>query len=245
MSAPAAADPCAWTLTQAVEAIRQGEIASETLTGLCLDRVEALQSLLNAFIAVDKEDACAAARAADAHQASGAPLGPLHGAPLAHKDMFYRAGRITGCGSRIRRDAVMTGTATVLQRLDAAGALDLGLLNMAEFALGATGHNAHYGRVANPWRTDVITGGSSSGSAAAVAAGMIFGALGSDTGGSIRMPAAFRGGLIWTRWLSARAGGRSSSMRSNTAMSFICRFCRWSRQRPRRWMWIAARRWTA
>jgi aspartyl-tRNA(Asn)/glutamyl-tRNA(Gln) amidotransferase subunit A len=186
-------DPCGWTLTQAAQAIRQGEISSETLTGRCLDRIAALQPLLNAFIAVDRDGALAAARAADIHQASGAPCGPLHGVPLAHKDMFYRAGRVTSCGSKIRRDDVRTTTATVLKRLDAAGALELGRLNLSEFAMGPTGQNAHYGRVSNPWRTDLITGGSSSGSAAAVASGMVFGAMGSDTGGSIRLPAAICG----------------------------------------------------
>jgi aspartyl-tRNA(Asn)/glutamyl-tRNA(Gln) amidotransferase subunit A len=107
--------------------------------------------------------------------------------------MFHRAGEVTTCGSKIRRDQVQRRTAEVLTRLDAAGAVTLGRLNLSEFALGPTGQNAHYGRARNPWDPEVIAGGSSSGSAAAVAAGMAFAALGSDTGGSIRLPAALCG----------------------------------------------------
>ena len=120
----------------------------------------------------------------------GRAIGPLHGVPLAHKDMFYRAGEVCTCGSKIRADFVPDHTATVLTRLDAAGGIELGRLNMAEFAMGPTGHNEHFGRCRNPWNPDYITGGSSSGSGAAVAAGLAFGALGSDTGGSVRLPAA-------------------------------------------------------
>ena len=132
----------------------------------------------------------AEARAADQAVKAGRPLGPLHGVPLAHKDMFYRAGEVCSCGSKIRADFVPDHTATVLGKLDAAGGIELGRLNMAEFAMGPTGHNDHFGRCRNPWNTDHITGGSSSGSGAAVAAGLAFGALGSDTGGSVRLPAA-------------------------------------------------------
>jgi aspartyl-tRNA(Asn)/glutamyl-tRNA(Gln) amidotransferase subunit A len=104
--------------------------------------------------------------------------------------MFYRAGRVSSCGSKIRRDWVANETAVVLERLDAAGFADLGRLNMSEFAYGPTGHNEHFGDCRNPWNPDCITGGSSSGSGAAVAARLVFGALGSDTGGSVRLPAA-------------------------------------------------------
>ncbi len=193
MSGTGQTDPSTWTLTQAAGAIRDKTISALALTQACLYRIDALQPALNAFIEVNRQGALAAARAADERQAAGLPCGPLHGVPLAHKDMFYRAGQVTEGGSKIWAGRVHAETAVVLERLDAAGALDLGRLNMAEFAMGPTGHNAHHGRARNPVRTDLITGGSSSGSAAAVAAGMVFGALGSDTGGSIRLPAAICG----------------------------------------------------
>ena len=119
--------------------------------------------------------------------------GALHGVPLAHKDMYYDAGKVVTCGSKIRRDFVATTTSTALQRLKDAGTVRLGSLQMVEFAYGPTGHNPHYGAVRNPWNVDHITGGSSSGSGSAVAARLTFAALGSDTGGSIRMPAHFCG----------------------------------------------------
>jgi aspartyl-tRNA(Asn)/glutamyl-tRNA(Gln) amidotransferase subunit A len=133
--------------------------------------------------------------------------------PLAHKDMYYRAGEVCTCGSEIRRNWVPEITATVLERLDAAGAVTLGTLNMAEFASGGTGHNVHYGHCRNPWHPDYITGGSSSGSGAATAAGLVYGSLGSDTGGSIRMPAAFCGvvGMKGTQGRVSRYGAMGLS----------------------------------
>ncbi len=134
--------------------------------------------------------------------------GPLHGVPMAHKDMYYDAGKVVTCGSKIRRDFVATTTSTALQRLKDAGTVRLGSLQMVEFAYGPTGHNVHYGAVRNPWNVDHITGGSSSGSGSAVAARLTFAALGSDTGGSIRMPAHFCGvtGFKTTVGLISRAG---------------------------------------
>ncbi len=178
------------TLREAAAAISQGRLRAEGLVEACLDRIERLQPALNCFIRVTAEAARAKARAADMSVKAGHALGPLHGVPLAHKDMFYRAGEVCSCGSRIRADFVPDHTATVLRRFDAAGGIELGRLNMAEFAMGPTGHNDHFGRCRNPWNPDRITGGSSSGSGAAVAAGRVFGALGSDTGGSVRLPAA-------------------------------------------------------
>jgi aspartyl-tRNA(Asn)/glutamyl-tRNA(Gln) amidotransferase subunit A len=183
-------DLTALSLRDAAAAIAQGNVRAEALVEACLDRVERLQPMLNCFIRVTAEGARAKARAADAAVKTGRSLGPLHGVPLAHKDMFYRAGEVCSCGSKIRADFVPDHTATVLTRLDAAGGIELGRLNMAEFAMGPTGHNEHFGRCRNPWNPDHITGGSSSGSGAAVAASLVFGALGSDTGGSVRLPAA-------------------------------------------------------
>jgi aspartyl-tRNA(Asn)/glutamyl-tRNA(Gln) amidotransferase subunit A len=208
-------DPTAWTLLEAAAAIRERRISSEELTRACLGRVARAQPRLNAFIAVD-EGAVGAARDADAALARGEATGPLHGVPLAHKDMFYRAGKVTTCGSRIRAEFVARTTATVLSRLDAAGAVTLGRLNMSEFAMGPAGHNFHFGPARNPWNPDYITGGSSSGSGAAVAGRLAFGALGSDTGGSVRLPAAICGvvGLKPTQGRVSRAGvmGLSFSM---------------------------------
>jgi aspartyl-tRNA(Asn)/glutamyl-tRNA(Gln) amidotransferase subunit A len=181
-------------------AIRAGEVSSLEVTRACLDRIERLQPHLNAFIALDSQHALEAAQRADQALARSESIGPLHGVPLAHKDLVYRRGRVSTGGSKILRGQVATHTATALARLDNAGALDLGTLNMSEFAAGGTGHNEHYGDCINPWSEDLAsvgegraTGGSSSGSGVAVAARMLFGALGSDTGGSVRLPAALCG----------------------------------------------------
>jgi aspartyl-tRNA(Asn)/glutamyl-tRNA(Gln) amidotransferase subunit A len=181
------------TLREAAAAIAEGRLRAEALVEACLDRVERAQPALNCFIRVNTEATRERARAADMAIKASHGRGPLHGVPLAHKDMFYRAGEVCTCGSKIRAHFVPDHSATVLTRLDAAGAIELGRLNMAEFALGPTGHNDHFGRCRNPWNPDYITGGSSSGSGAAVAAGLVFGALGSDTGGSVRLPAAICG----------------------------------------------------
>ncbi|WAP68294.1 amidase [Jiella pelagia] len=183
-------DPLAWSLGRAAQAIRDREISSFELTEAALERAHATQPSLNAFIEIEDETALAAAAAADEALAAGVAMGPLHGVPLAHKDMYDRKGRVTGCGSKIRKDHVAATTATVIARLDAAGQIHLGRLNMSEFAVGPTGFNAHHGRACNPLDPARITGGSSSGSGAAMASGSAFAALGSDTGGSIRIPAA-------------------------------------------------------
>ena len=181
------------SLCEAADRIRAGDVSSREVTAACIERIERHAETLNCFIRFDPDDALVQADAADRALAAGAPAGPLHGVPLAHKDMFYREGVVCTCGSKIRRDFVPDRTATVLRRLDAAGALDVGALNLSEFAHGPTGHNAHFGPCRNPWNPDHIPGGSSSGSGAAVAARLIHGALGSDTGGSVRLPAAANG----------------------------------------------------
>jgi aspartyl-tRNA(Asn)/glutamyl-tRNA(Gln) amidotransferase subunit A len=174
-------------------ALRDGDISAESITKTCLERVERLGAAFNAVVLIESEAALSAARAADVARAQGKRLGPLHGVPLAHKDIFHRAGRPCAGGSKICADHVPTDTATVLQRLDAAGALDLGALHMAEFAFSPTGYNQHYGHGRNPWRPTHVPGGSSSGSGISVAARMVFGSLGTDTGGSVRQPAAMCG----------------------------------------------------
>lgn len=181
------------SLTEVADRIRSRQISSVEVTEACLKQIDRLQPQLNCFISLEAEAALAAAIQADEDLAQGRIKGPLHGVPLAHKDMYYRAGQVTTCGSKICQDFVPDHTATVIQRLEAAGALHLGGLNMAEFAAGPTGHNEHWGDCHNPWSPDHIAGGSSSGSGSAVAARLVYGALGSDTGGSVRLPAAFCG----------------------------------------------------
>ena len=186
----AGTDPAFLSLSEAAAAISTKKFSSREATKACLDRLARFGSKLNCVAAVDGDAALDAARRADDALAKGQAHGPLHGVPLAHKDMYYRKGRVSACGSRILKDHVPDVTATALQRLDAAGAIDLGRLNMVEFALGVTGHNDITGPVRNPWNTAYVTGGSSSGSGAAVAARLVYAALGSDTGGSIRFPAS-------------------------------------------------------
>jgi aspartyl-tRNA(Asn)/glutamyl-tRNA(Gln) amidotransferase subunit A len=211
-------EPALMSLTAVAKAIADKEVSSREVTRSCLDRIAAWQPRLNAFVAIEEEAALAAADAADAALAKGDRRGVLHGVPLAHKDMYYDAGKVVTCGSLIRRDFVPNTTATALQRLKDAGTVRLGSLQMAEFAYGPTGHNSHYGPVQNPWLPGHITGGSSSGSGAAVAARLTFAALGSDTGGSIRMPAHFCGvtGLKTTVGRVSRAGAMPLSQSLDT-----------------------------
>ena len=212
------AEPALMSLTSVAQAIADRRVSSREVTQSCLDRIARWQPRLNAFMAIEAEAALAAADAADAALAKGARRGALHGVPLAHKDMYYEAGKVVTCGSRIRRDFVATTTSTALQRLKDAGSIRLGSLQMAEFAYGPTGHNSHYGAVHNPFALDRVTGGSSSGSGAAVAARLTFAALGSDTGGSIRMPAHFCGvtGLKTTVGRVSRAGAMPLSQSLDT-----------------------------
>lgn len=177
-------------LVDAVDAIARREVRSAALLEACLARLDAVNKTLNAAIWVDRDRARAAAAAADAALAAGKPAGRLHGIPLAHKDMYYQAGLPCTCGSAIRRDFVPEVTSTAVQRLSDAGAYTFAGLNMAEFAQNPTGHNRAFGDCHNPWKPPYITGGSSSGSGAAVASGVTYASLGSDTGGSIRLPAS-------------------------------------------------------
>ncbi len=196
-------DPCLWSLTEAADAVASGKISSRELTEACLARIEQWQPVINCFIHVEAELALATADAADAARGRGEKLGPLYGVPMAHKDMFYRAGVLSTCGSAIRRDFRPDYTSTVMARMDAAGGVYLGGLNMSEFALGPTGHNDHWGHCRNPWNSAHITGGSSSGSGSSTGARLSFGALGSDTGGSVRLPAGANG-LVGMKVTSGR-----------------------------------------
>jgi aspartyl-tRNA(Asn)/glutamyl-tRNA(Gln) amidotransferase subunit A len=178
------------TLVEAADAVRLGEASSLELLDAIWANLEAVNPQLNATIWLDREGAQAAARQADRAVREKAWLGPLHGVPLAHKDMYYQAGKLSTCGSAIRKDFRPAITATVIDKLTEAGAYTFGGLNMAEFAQNPTGHNKTFGDCHNPWNLPYITGGSSSGSGASVAARCNYAALGSDTGGSIRLPAA-------------------------------------------------------
>jgi aspartyl-tRNA(Asn)/glutamyl-tRNA(Gln) amidotransferase subunit A len=211
-------EPALMSLTAVAKAIADKQVSSHEVTRACLHRIAQWQPHLNAFMSIEAEAALKAASEADAALAKGNSRGALHGVPLAHKDMYYDAGKVVTCGSLIRRDFVATTTSTALQRLKNAGSIRLGSLQMAEFAYGPTGHNAHYGPVRNPWSLDHITGGSSSGSGSAVAARLTFAALGSDTGGSIRMPAHFCGvtGLKTTWGRVSRAGAMPLSQSLDT-----------------------------
>jgi aspartyl-tRNA(Asn)/glutamyl-tRNA(Gln) amidotransferase subunit A len=211
-------EPALMSLVAVANAIAEKRLSSHEVTRSCLRRIAQWQPRLNAFMAVEAEAALKAADAADAALAKGNISGVLHGVPLAHKDMYYDAGHVATCGSKIRRDFVAKTTSTALQRLKDAGSIRLGSLQMVEFAYGPTGHNFHHGAVHNPFAFGHITGGSSSGSGSAVAARLTFAALGSDTGGSIRLPAHFCGvtGLKTTYGRISRAGAMPLSQSLDT-----------------------------
>jgi aspartyl-tRNA(Asn)/glutamyl-tRNA(Gln) amidotransferase subunit A len=188
-----ASDLAPLSLAEAATLIRGRKLSPVELTAACLSRIERLDPVLNAFITVTADLARKQAKQAEEEIARGGYRGPLHGVPYALKDLFDTAGVLTTCGSRIMANRVPEADSHAAGTLRGAGAVLLGKLNMVEIALGASGSNPHYGPVRNPWDTARITGGSSSGSGAAVASGMSFAALGTDTGGSIRIPAALCG----------------------------------------------------
>ena len=179
------------SLTALRDMLRRREISSTELTRHCLDRV-AQYSDLNTFITVDESGAMSAAAAADA-QLAGGEHGLLTGVPIAHKDIFCTKGVLTTCGSKMLENFVSPYDATVVERFDQAGSVIVGKTNMDEFAMGSSNETSFFGSVKNPWDPDRVPGGSSGGSAAAVAACLVAGATGTDTGGSIRQPAAFCG----------------------------------------------------
>src|SRR2546425_775471 len=181
------------SLKELSAALAQRKISSVELTRLFLERVEKLNGSLNAFITVDAEKSLAQARAADERITKGATQ-PLTGIPVAHKDIFVTRSWLTTCGSRILSNFVSPYDAHVIERFNGAGAVILGKTNMDEFAMGSSSETSFYGPVKNPWGQAYVPGGSSGGSAAAVAARMAPAATGTDTGGSIRQPAALSGG---------------------------------------------------
>ncbi|HJM51684.1 MAG TPA: amidase [Alphaproteobacteria bacterium] len=200
-------DPVDLDIAALAELIAGREISPLEVTTTYLERIERLDPQLNAFISVHAEAALAAARQAEAEIAAGHYRGPLHGVPLAVKDLFQVAGWERTCGSAFFRDTPRHDSTSVA-RLKAAGAVLLGLLNLHEFAFGPTGVNPHHGTARNPWDLERVCGGSSSGSGCALAASLVAGALGSDTGGSIRIPAALCGvvGLKQSYGLASRQG---------------------------------------
>ena len=180
------------TLARLAQKLRAKEISSAELTRHFLDRIEGVGAPVNAFITVDREKSLAQARAADARIAQG-EAAPLTGIPVAHKDLFCAKGWRTTCASRILSNFVAPYDSHVIEQFDRAGAVLLGKTNMDEFAMGSSNENSAFGPVRNPWDTSAVPGGSSGGSAAAVAAGLAPAATGTDTGGSIRQPASFVG----------------------------------------------------
>lgn len=181
------------TIVEAAAALRRRQVSSVELTLDCLARIERWNAELNAFITVTADAALAQARTADAELASGLDRGPLHGIPIAHKDLFCTRGVRTTGGSKTFADSVPEFDAAVVERLRNAGAVMVGKTNLHEHAYGITSENPHYGAVRNPWDRERSPGGSSGGSAVAVATGMALGATGTDTGGSIRVPASWCG----------------------------------------------------
>jgi aspartyl-tRNA(Asn)/glutamyl-tRNA(Gln) amidotransferase subunit A len=180
------------SIADTAAALRRGEFSARELTQHYLARIARLDPQINAYISVTEEQALAAADHADGRLRTG-DAGPLTGIPIAHKDIFCTDGVRTSCGSRMLDRFIAPYDATVVRNLSAAGSSMLGKTNMDEFAMGSSNETSHYGPVRNPWDRARVPGGSSGGSAAAVAAGLCAAATGSDTGGSIRQPAAFCG----------------------------------------------------
>jgi aspartyl-tRNA(Asn)/glutamyl-tRNA(Gln) amidotransferase subunit A len=190
---PATSETVHLTLEEAAALVRGRRVSPTELTEACLARVEAVEPRLNAFVTVTADVARAQAREAEDEIATGRYRGPLHGIPVAVKDLFATEGIRTTAGSRILADWIPAEDATVVRKLRDAGAVLLGKLGLHEFAYGISSVNPHFGDVRNPWDTTKIPGGSSGGSAVAVAAGEAYATLGSDTGGSIRIPASLCG----------------------------------------------------
>jgi len=220
------------SLTEASHLVRDKKISPVELTQGCLKRIEELNPKLNAFITVTTDAALEQARAAESEIQRGHWRGPLHGVPIALKDLFDTAGVKTTAASGLFKDRVPTQDAEIVRRLKDAGAVLLGKLNMHEFAYGGSTVISYYGPVHNPWSLDHEAGGSSSGSAVAMAAGLCYGSVGSDTGGSIRQPSAYCGtvglkptygrvstrGVIPLSWLYDHVGPMTRSVADAATM---------------------------
>lgn len=220
------------SMSEAGDLIRKRKVSPVELTKACLIRIERLNPALNCFITVTADTALAQAREAESEIQHGKWRGPLHGIPIALKDLFDTADVKTTAGSAQFKDRVPSEDAEVVRRLKAAGAVLLGKTNMVEFAYGSNSAVSYFGAVNNPWNLAFITGGSSSGSGAAVAAGLCFGALGSDTAGSVRIPAAICGivglkptyglvsnrGVIPLSWLLDHVGPMSRTVSDNALL---------------------------
>ncbi len=187
------AELCRLSISEAARLISSRAVSPVDLAQAHLDRIEQTDGRLNSFITVTSDAALEAARAAESRAVSGSLRGPLDGIPIGLKDLYYTKGVRTTIGSKILSGFVPDTDAAVTERFEQAGAVLVGKLQMHEFAIGPTSINPHYGPARNPWGLDRITGGSSGGSGSAVASGQVMGALGSDTGGSVRIPAALCG----------------------------------------------------
>jgi aspartyl-tRNA(Asn)/glutamyl-tRNA(Gln) amidotransferase subunit A len=219
------------SLRELSAALAAKQVSAVELATLFLDRIEKLNPALNAFVTVDRDKSLAMARAADASGKVGTAEAPLAGIPLAHKDIFCTEGWLTTCGSKMLSNFVSPYDATVVEKLKAAGMVTLGKLNMDEFAMGSSNETSFYGPVKNPWDTGRVPGGSSGGSAASVAARLAPAATGTDTGGSIRQPAALCGlsGLKPTYGVVSRYGmiAFASSLDQGGPMAKSAEDCAW------------------
>jgi aspartyl-tRNA(Asn)/glutamyl-tRNA(Gln) amidotransferase subunit A len=225
-------DMSAWSLIEAARFVREKKVSPVELTRGCLERIERLNPRLNAFITVMAEPALQQAREAEAEIQRGRWRGPLHGVPVALKDLFDTAGVRTTAASALFKDRVPAEDGEIVRRLREAGAVLLGKLNMHEFAYGGSTVVSYFGPVRNPWSVEHMAGGSSSGSAAAMAAGLCYGSVGSDTGGSIRQPSSYCGtvglkptygrvstrGVIPLSWLYDHVGPMTRTVADAAAM---------------------------
>ena len=188
--AQSSADYAYASIAEISKLIRQKKVSPIEITKACLRRIELLNPKLNAFITVTAEQALKDAKLAETEIRTGKWKGPLHGIPIALKDNIDTAGILTTAASGVYKNRVPAEDAVLVKHLKKAGAIIIGKTNLHEFALGTTSHISYYGAVHNPWNIDFIAGGSSGGSAAAVATGMCYASIGTDTGGSCRLPPA-------------------------------------------------------